>query len=228
MVILACNTPSAKPLRTIQQNDLPKMDAGKRVLGVIRPTTEVIGTYSETGSVGILATNGTVSSESYPIEIRKFYPELKVYQEACPMWVPLVENNEHQGNGADFFIKKNLHNIFAKGETIDVLLTVEHLTAKGVSIISKREGFDLSTPMGKAMLTMLAAVAELERSNIKARQMAGIERAKAEGKALGRSKVIDDADVRQWRSEHDASIKATAEHFCISPASVKRACKIVT
>lgn len=113
-------------------------------------------------------------------------------------------------------------------DTIDVLLTVEHLTAKGVSIISKREGFDLSTPMGKAMLTMLAAVAELERSNIKARQMAGIERAKAEGKALGRSKVIDDADVRQWRSEHDASIKATAEHFCISPASVKRACKIVT
>ena len=122
LVILACNTASAKALRTIQQNDLPKMDAGKRVLGVIRPTTEVIGTYSETGSVGILATNGTVSSESYPIEIRKFYPELKVYQEACPMWVPLVENNEHQGNGADFFIKKNLHNIFAKGETIDVLL----------------------------------------------------------------------------------------------------------
>ncbi len=122
LVILACNTASAKALRTIQQNDLPKMDAGKRVLGVIRPTTEVIGTYSETGSVGILATNGTVSSESYPIEIQKFYPDLKVYQEACPMWVPLVENNEHQGNGADFFIKKNLHNIFAKGETIDVLL----------------------------------------------------------------------------------------------------------
>lgn len=122
LVILACNTASAKALRTIQQNDLPKMDAGKRVLGVIRPTTEVIGTYSETGSVGILATNGTVSSGSYPIEIQKFYPELKVYQEACPMWVPLVENNEHQGNGADFFIKKNLHNIFAKGETIDVLL----------------------------------------------------------------------------------------------------------
>ncbi|MCY1522278.1 Serine recombinase PinR [compost metagenome] len=109
-------------------------------------------------------------------------------------------------------------------DTIDVLVTVEYLTAKGVSIISKREGFDLSTPMGKAMLTMLAAVAELERSNIKARQMAGIERAKAEGKALGRAKEIDDAAVAAWRAEQSASIKATAEHFGISIASVKRAC----
>lgn len=109
-------------------------------------------------------------------------------------------------------------------DTVDVLVTVEYLTGKGVSIISKREGFDLSTPMGKAMLTMLAAVAELERSNIKARQMAGIERAKAEGKALGRSKVIQDAEVQAWRTAHSASIKATAEHFGISTASVKRAC----
>lgn len=109
-------------------------------------------------------------------------------------------------------------------DTLDVLTTVEYLQGKGVSIISKREGFDLSTPMGKAMLTMLAAVATLERQNIKARQMAGIERAKAEGKALGRSKTINDADVADWRKANQASIKETAEHFGISPASVKRAC----
>lgn len=109
--------------------------------------------------------------------------------------------------------------------TIDVLNTVEALQGKGVSIISLREGFDLSTPIGKAMLTMLAAVAELERSNIKLRQMAGIAKAKAEGKALGREKTIDDAAVAIWRKENSASIKLTAEHFGISPSSVKRACQ---
>lgn len=122
LVILACNTASAKALRTIQQNDLPRIAPGNRVLGVIRPTSEIIGTYSETKSVGILATNGTVSSQSYPIEIEKFFPQIKVYQEACPMWVPLVENNEYESHGADFFVKKNLHNIFEKGRNIDVLL----------------------------------------------------------------------------------------------------------
>lgn len=109
--------------------------------------------------------------------------------------------------------------------TIDVLETVEALAAKEVAVISTREGFDLSTPMGKMMLTMLAGMAELERSNIKARQMAGIERARTEGRALGREKTIDDAQVAQWRSENSASIKATAEHFDISTASVKRACR---
>lgn len=109
--------------------------------------------------------------------------------------------------------------------TIDVLETVEALNAKGVAVLSLREGFDMSTPMGKAMLTMLSAMAELERSNIKERQLAGIKRAKAEGKALGREKVIIDEDVAQWRQENSASIKATAEHFDISLASVKRACR---
>jgi glutamate racemase len=122
LVLLACNTASAKALRTIQQIDLPKIAPGKRVLGVIRPTTEIIGKFSETGSVGILATNGTVASNSYPVEIAKFFPELRVYQEACPMWVPLVENNEYQDRGADFFIKKDLHSLFEKGEKIDVVL----------------------------------------------------------------------------------------------------------
>jgi len=122
LVILACNTASAKALRTIQQNDLPRIAPEKRVLGVIRPTTEIIGRFSETGSAGILATNGTVASMSYPVEIAKFFPELRVYQEACPMWVPLVENNEYESHGADFFIKKNLHNLFEKGTKIDVVL----------------------------------------------------------------------------------------------------------
>jgi len=122
LVILACNTASAKALRTIQQNDLPQLAPGKRVLGVIRPTAEIIGVFSETKSVGILATNGTVVSESYPMEIAKFFPSLRVYQEACPMWVPLVENKEYEHHGADYFVKKNIHNLFEKGEEIDVVL----------------------------------------------------------------------------------------------------------
>ena len=122
LVILACNTASAKALRTIQQNDLPKTDPHKRVLGVIRPTTEVIGQYSKTGAVGILGTAGTVLSESYPIEIAKFFPSLKVYQEACPMWVPLVENNEYDKPGADYFIQQHLQNLFSRSASIDTLL----------------------------------------------------------------------------------------------------------
>ncbi|WP_300604073.1 glutamate racemase [Niabella sp.] len=127
LVILACNTASAKALRSIQQNDLPRIAPDKRVLGVIRPTTEVIGAYSENGEIGILATKGTVHSGSYPIEIHKFFPGVRVYQEACPMWVPIVENNEIDTAGADFFIKKNLHALFQKGPQIDaVLLACTH------------------------------------------------------------------------------------------------------
>ncbi len=122
LVILACNTASAKALRTIQQNDLPKLDTEKRVLGVIRPTTEVIGQYSTTNEVGILGTIGTVQSNSYPIEIEKFYPHINVYQQACPMWVPLVENSEHASPGADYFIKKYLDQLLSKAKGIDTLL----------------------------------------------------------------------------------------------------------
>lgn len=110
-------------------------------------------------------------------------------------------------------------------DTIDVLSTVEAIKRKGASVVSMREGFDLSTPAGEFMLTMLAAVAKLERENIRNRQMAGIERARAEGRNLGRAKTIDDAEVAAWRRENDASIKRTAEKFGISVASVKRACK---
>jgi glutamate racemase len=122
LVILACNTASAKALRSIQQIDLPKIDDTKRVLGVIRPTTEIIGKFTQTGNVGILATNGTVMSDSYPIEVHKFYPHIKVYQEACPMWVPLVENNEHNSPGADYFIKKNMDNLLQQSTDIDTIL----------------------------------------------------------------------------------------------------------
>lgn len=122
LVVLACNTASAKALRTIQQNDLPRIDPSLRVLGVIRPTTEIIGKVSATGHVGILGTRGTVTSCSYPIEIEKFFPYLKVYQEACPLWVPLVENNEYDQAGADYFIRKNIQNLLNQSPEIDTLL----------------------------------------------------------------------------------------------------------
>lgn len=122
LVILACNTASAKALRTIQQKDLPVLAPQKRVLGVIRPTTEVVGTYSKTGHVGVLATQGTVNSLSYIIEITKFFPELKVFQEACPMWVPLIENNEIDNAGTEYFVKKHLDQLFAQSDKIDTII----------------------------------------------------------------------------------------------------------
>jgi glutamate racemase len=127
LVILACNTASAKALRNIQQLDLPTMYPGldgpdRRVLGVIRPTTEVIGTYSKTGQVGILATRGTVTSESYRVEIEKFFPGLQVFQEACPMWVPLVENGEYDSAGADYFVQQHIDRLVAQSPDIDTIL----------------------------------------------------------------------------------------------------------
>ena len=127
LVVLACNTASAKALRTIQQNDLEKIAPGKRVLGVIRPTTEIIGNYTKNKQVGILGTTGTIQSQSYPIEIEKFFPDVRVFQEACPMWVPLVENNEHNSPGADYFIEQHVKNLFAQSKDIDtVLLACTH------------------------------------------------------------------------------------------------------
>lgn len=122
LVILACNTASAKALRNIQQHDLPKIAPEKRVLGVIRPTTEVVGKLSKTGHVGVLGTTGTITSNSYPIEIEKFYPNITVHQEACPMWVPIVENNEIESEAADLFIQKNLSNLLAKDKNIDTII----------------------------------------------------------------------------------------------------------
>ncbi|WP_224995826.1 glutamate racemase [Cesiribacter sp. SM1] len=127
IIVLACNTASAKALRNIQQKDLPKRKSLQRVLGVIRPTTELLGELTRSGEVGILGTQGTVSSQSYVIETQKFFPEVKVYQEACPMWVPLVENREHDSPGADYFVKRHLNNLLSQSQGIDtVLLACTH------------------------------------------------------------------------------------------------------
>lgn len=122
LVVLACNTASAKALRTIQQHDLPVIDPNKRVLGVIRPTTELAGNYSKSGHIGVLATPGTVASESYVVELKKFFPEATIFQEACPMWVPLVENNEHESEGADYFIKKHIESLLLQSDKIDTII----------------------------------------------------------------------------------------------------------
>lgn len=122
LIVLACNTASAKALRTIQQKDLPVLGSEKRVLGVIRPTTEIIGNYTDSKQVGILATTGTVNSRSYEIEIAKFFSDIKVYQQACPMWVPLIENNEYNSPGADFFVKKYIGQLLDQSAVIDVIV----------------------------------------------------------------------------------------------------------
>lgn len=122
LVILACNTASAKALRTIQQKDLSVLAPNKRVLGVIRPTAEIIGQYSLSKQIGILGTQGTVLSQSYPIEIQKFFPEVTVWQQACPMWVPLIENNEHLNEGANYFVDKYIQKLLQQNANIDTIL----------------------------------------------------------------------------------------------------------
>ncbi len=122
LVILACNTASAKALRSIQQNDLPQLAPERRVLGVIRPTVEAVGRMTQSRVVGLVATEGTVRSNSYPLEIAKLFPDITVVSEACPMWVPLIENGEHTGDGANFFVRKYLDELFAKQAHIDTLI----------------------------------------------------------------------------------------------------------
>ncbi len=122
LVVLACNTASAKALRTIQQRDLPNYPDLRKVLGVIRPTTEIIGHYTTSKHVGILATSGTVKSESYPIEVSKFYPDVTVYQQACPLWVPLVENNELDSAGAAYFVERDVKSLLEQSPDIDTIV----------------------------------------------------------------------------------------------------------
>ena len=122
LVILGCNTASAKALRTIQQNDLPQWDPERRVLGVIRPTAEVIGSLTKSRHVGVLATEGTIKSESYNLEIQKLHPDITVSGVACPFWVPLVEYNEADSPGADYFVKKRIDQIMAKDPEIDAII----------------------------------------------------------------------------------------------------------
>lgn len=122
LVILACNTASAKALRTIQQQDLPLIAADNRVLGVIRPTAEVVGNYTRSGHIGILGTRGTINSGSYDIEIGKFFPSVTVHSLACPMWVPLIENGEYDSPGADYFVQKYIDELLTAAPQIDTIL----------------------------------------------------------------------------------------------------------
>jgi glutamate racemase len=122
LVILGCNTASAKALRSIQQINLPQLDPTRRVLGVIRPTVECIGSLTKTKHVGVLGTVGTIKSESYPIEIHKLWPDVQVTGYACPMWVPLVEYNEFTGEGADYFIKKDIDGLLSQDPDIDTII----------------------------------------------------------------------------------------------------------
>jgi glutamate racemase len=122
LVILACNTASAKALRKIQQEKLKELDAQFRVLGVIRPTAEVLGAYTKTNYVGVLATQGTVTSNSYPVELHKFYPQVQVYQQACPLWVPFIENGSAFDEAAAYYIQKDVATLMAQSEKIDTVL----------------------------------------------------------------------------------------------------------
>lgn len=145
LVILACNTASAKALRTIQQNDLPE---GKKVLGIIRPTTEAINLFTKNNKIGILATQGTVFSNSYKLEINKFHPEIEVYQQACPLWVPLVENNEIDTPAADYLVKKDIEALLRLEPEIDTIVlacthyplllpVIKKFTPKNISLFSQ-------------------------------------------------------------------------------------------
>lgn len=146
MVILACNTASAKALRTIQQNDLARLDPSRRVLGVIRPTVEIVGSLTTTKHVGILATEGTIRSQSYRMELEKLEPDVKVTGMACPMWVPLVENYEYDSPGADYFVNKRIKGILELDPEIDVLILgcthyplllnkIRQFTPKGITLV---------------------------------------------------------------------------------------------
>lgn len=150
LVILACNTASAKALRSIQMNDLPGLDPNRRVLGVIRPTVESIGDMTQSRHIGVLATGGTIKSESYPLEIHKLFPDIQVSGVACPMWVSLVENNESQEEGADYFIRKYIDELLRQDPLIDtailgcthfpiLLPKIDQYMPKGVQVVAQGE-----------------------------------------------------------------------------------------
>ena len=148
LIILACNTASAKALRTIQQDDLPRIAPDRRVLGVIRPTVEVVDKISRSKHIGILGTPGTITSQSYRLEIAKLFPHVTVVDEACPMWVPLVENREYDSPGADYYIKKHIDNLLAKDSKIDTILlgcthypllihTINQFVPQGITVFAQ-------------------------------------------------------------------------------------------
>ena len=149
-MILACNTASARALRTIQQHDLPKIAPSNRVLGIIRPTAEEAGSFSKTGHLGVLGTAGTVVSGSYPLEIGHFFPQLKVTQQACPLWATLVENGEIESEGTRFFVKRDIERLLLKDPEIDAILlacthyplllpVIQSVVPQGVRVVSQGE-----------------------------------------------------------------------------------------
>lgn len=148
LVVLACNTASAKALRTIQQKHLPGIDSERRVLGVIRPSVEIVGEITHTNHVGVFGTTGTIQSGSYPIEIGKLHPNLNVTSEACPMWVPLVENGEADSQGVDYFVKQHINRLLNKDPEVDTVILgcthypllqkkIEHFLPDHIRIISQ-------------------------------------------------------------------------------------------
>ena len=151
LVILACNTASAKALREIQQKYLPTSeDPSRRVLGVIRPTAEVVGNVAETKHIGIMATPGTISAQSYEVELAKLFPDVSVHGQACPMWVPLVEYGESNGEGADFFVQKYLNELLEQDKQIDSIVLacthypllrpkIEQYLPEGITLLSQGE-----------------------------------------------------------------------------------------
>ena len=150
LVILACNTASAKALRSIQINDLPHLDPSRRVLGVIRPTAECIGPLTRTRHIGVLATAGTIRSGSYPMEIHKLYPDITVHGEACPLWVPLVENNELMSLGTDYFVRQHVNRLLEQDARIDTVILgcthyplllpkIEQYMPKRITIVTQGE-----------------------------------------------------------------------------------------
>jgi len=150
LIILACNTASSKALRSIQQNDLPKIAPERRVLGVIRPSIEALNKFTKSGIVGVLGTPGTIASDSYVLETAKLFPDIEIIQQPCPMWVPLVENNEHNSQGADYFVKKYIDQLFAQNHKIDTIVLgcthypllvskIRKFIPKNVKIISQGE-----------------------------------------------------------------------------------------
>lgn len=168
LVVLACNTASAKALRSIQQRDLPLLDPNRRVLGVIRPTVEAVGAMTKSKHIGLLATNGTVQSNSYPLEIYKLHDDIVVTSEACPMWVPLIENNEHKSEGADYFVRKNVEHLLAADPKIDTIMLgcthyplledkIKSLLPKEISVVSQGE------IVAKSLADYLQRHTEMER-----------------------------------------------------------------
>lgn len=156
LVILGCNTASAKALRSIQQNDLPKWDPSRRVLGVIRPTAEIIGKLTRNNHVGLLATEGTVKSHSYDMEIAKFWPQIKITGQACPFWVALVEYNEADSPGADYFVKKRIDQLMQKDPEIDtIILGCTHFPLLMPKIVKYTKPGIRIVPQGEYVATSL-------------------------------------------------------------------------